>query len=74
MSKSLLIISAGPGIGDATAQRFGKEGWHVILGAALRSVTRGFTDRERVSLKFSAFAEMPALSLPYPTKLLFPDE
>ncbi|WP_454858255.1 NUDIX domain-containing protein [Rhizobium binxianense] len=33
----------------------------------------GFTDPETVSLRFTAFAEMPALALPYPTKLLFPN-
>ena len=37
MSKSLLIIGAGPGISDATAERFGREGWHIILGARTKS-------------------------------------
>jgi NAD(P)-dependent dehydrogenase (short-subunit alcohol dehydrogenase family) len=37
MSKSLFIIGAGPGISDATAERFGKEGWHIVLGARTKS-------------------------------------
>jgi NAD(P)-dependent dehydrogenase (short-subunit alcohol dehydrogenase family) len=37
MSKSLFIIGAGPGIGDATARRFGSEGWHIVLGARNRT-------------------------------------
>jgi NAD(P)-dependent dehydrogenase (short-subunit alcohol dehydrogenase family) len=31
MPQSILIIGAGPGIGQATATRFGREGWTVIL-------------------------------------------
>ena len=31
MSKSIMIIGAGPGIGQATARRFGREGWTVVL-------------------------------------------
>jgi len=31
MSKSIMIIGAGPGIGQAVARRFGREGWTVIL-------------------------------------------
>lgn len=33
MRKALLVIGAGPGIGAATAQRFAKEGWKVVVGA-----------------------------------------
>lgn len=33
MSKSLFIIGAGPAIGQATAERFGREGWAIILGS-----------------------------------------
>ena len=33
MSKSLFIIGAGPGIGQATAERFGREGWTIILAS-----------------------------------------
>jgi len=38
MSKTLMIIGAGPGIGQATAQRFAAEGYRLIL--ASRSVQR----------------------------------
>jgi NAD(P)-dependent dehydrogenase (short-subunit alcohol dehydrogenase family) len=31
MSQSILIIGAGPGIGQSAAERFGREGWTVIL-------------------------------------------
>jgi NAD(P)-dependent dehydrogenase (short-subunit alcohol dehydrogenase family) len=31
MSRSILIIGAGPGIGQAAARRFGGEGWTVVL-------------------------------------------
>jgi NAD(P)-dependent dehydrogenase (short-subunit alcohol dehydrogenase family) len=38
MSQSIMIIGAGPGIGQSVAKRFGAAGWHVILAA--RSVSR----------------------------------
>lgn len=31
MTNSIMIVGAGPGIGMAVAQRFGREGWHVVL-------------------------------------------
>lgn len=31
MTKSIMIIGAGPGIGQAVAKRFGREGWTIIL-------------------------------------------
>lgn len=31
MSKSIMIIGAGPGIGQAVARKFGREGWQVVL-------------------------------------------
>ena len=31
MTKSIMIIGAGPGIGQAVARRFGREGWRVVL-------------------------------------------
>lgn len=31
MSKSIMIIGAGPGIAQAVARRFGREGWSVVL-------------------------------------------
>lgn len=31
MTKSIMIIGAGPGIGQATARKFGREGWSVVL-------------------------------------------
>jgi NAD(P)-dependent dehydrogenase (short-subunit alcohol dehydrogenase family) len=33
MSKSLFIIGMGPGIGAATAKRFAREGWTIVLGS-----------------------------------------
>lgn len=33
MNKTLLILGAGPGIGLATARRFGREGYHVVLAS-----------------------------------------
>jgi len=30
MSKSLMIIGAGLGIGQAVAERFGQEGWSIV--------------------------------------------
>ncbi len=38
MSSSIFIVGMGPGIGAATATRFAREGWTVILGA--RSVSK----------------------------------
>ena len=31
MPKTLLTIGAGPGMSLATAQRFGREGWRIVL-------------------------------------------
>jgi NAD(P)-dependent dehydrogenase (short-subunit alcohol dehydrogenase family) len=31
MSKSIMIIGAGPGIGQAVARKFGREGWQIAL-------------------------------------------
>lgn len=31
MSKSIMIVGAGPGIGQAAARKFGGEGWTVVL-------------------------------------------
>lgn len=31
MSQSIMIIGAGPGIGQAVAERFGKAGWTIVL-------------------------------------------
>jgi NAD(P)-dependent dehydrogenase (short-subunit alcohol dehydrogenase family) len=33
MSRALLIVGAGPGIGEAAAERFGREGWTIVLAA-----------------------------------------
>jgi len=33
MSRALLIVGAGPGIGEASAERFGREGWTIVLAA-----------------------------------------
>lgn len=33
MTNSIMIIGAGPGIGQAVAEKFGREGWHVVLTA-----------------------------------------
>lgn len=37
MTKSILIIGAGPGIGHAVAQKFGAQGWQVIVAARSRA-------------------------------------
>lgn len=31
MSKSIMMIGAGPGIGQAVARKFGREGWQIVL-------------------------------------------
>lgn len=31
MSKTIMIIGAGPGIGQSVARRFGREGWSIVL-------------------------------------------
>lgn len=33
MSGALLIVGAGPGIGEAAAERFGREGWTIVLAS-----------------------------------------
>ena len=49
MPKTLLIIGAGPGMSLATAERFGREGWHIVLAARNeKSLARLVSDlRER---------------------------
>lgn len=37
MTQSILIIGAGPGIGQAVARTFGKQGWQIILAARSRT-------------------------------------
>ena len=46
MSKTFLSIASGPGIGLATARRFGREGYRVVLAA--RNVARLQTDAARL--------------------------
>lgn len=41
MTQSILIIGAGPGIGQAVAQKFGTQGWRVILAARNRASLDG---------------------------------
>lgn len=36
MSKTVLIIGAGPGIGLATARRFAREGYHIVMASRNR--------------------------------------
>ena len=33
MSKFIMIVGAGPAIGRSVAQKFGNEGWAVVLAA-----------------------------------------
>ncbi|WP_200938009.1 SDR family NAD(P)-dependent oxidoreductase [Sphingopyxis sp. Root1497] len=37
MTQSILIIGAGPGIGQTVARKFGKQGWQIILAARSRT-------------------------------------
>lgn len=41
MIQSILIIGAGPGIGQAVAQKFGTQGWQVIVAARNRASLDG---------------------------------
>lgn len=43
--KTLVIIGAGPGMSQATAERFAKEGFRVILAARTASKTQGLADQ-----------------------------
>lgn len=43
--KTFLSIGSGPGIGFATAERFAKEGFHVVLSARTAEKTRGLVDQ-----------------------------
>lgn len=49
MSKSIMIVGAGPGIGQAVAERFGREGWTIVLAGRnaqrLASLTTELTSR-----------------------------
>jgi NAD(P)-dependent dehydrogenase (short-subunit alcohol dehydrogenase family) len=47
VGKSLFIIGAGPGISAATAERFGKEGWTVVLGTRDAQRRRALSGRLR---------------------------
>ncbi|MFD1951573.1 SDR family NAD(P)-dependent oxidoreductase [Sphingomonas arantia] len=37
MANSIFIVGTGPGIGAATAERFAREGWTIVLGARSRT-------------------------------------
>jgi NAD(P)-dependent dehydrogenase (short-subunit alcohol dehydrogenase family) len=41
MDKSIMIIGAGPGIGQSVARRFGREGWRVVLAGRSRERLTG---------------------------------
>ncbi len=43
--KTFLSIGSGPGIGFATAERFAKEGFHVVLSARTAEKTKGLVDQ-----------------------------
>src|SRR5215475_11301666 len=43
--KTFLSIGAGPGMGFATAERFAKEGFHVVLAARSVARTRELVER-----------------------------
>lgn len=46
--ETLLLIGSGPGLGDAVARRFGREGWRVVLAAR---------DRERLEAQAQALRD-----------------
>src|SRR4051794_33641333 len=46
MSKTFLSIASGPGIGFATARRFGREGYRVVLAA--RNIARLQSDAAKL--------------------------
>jgi NAD(P)-dependent dehydrogenase (short-subunit alcohol dehydrogenase family) len=55
MSKSIMIIGAGPGIAQAVARRFGREGWSVVLTG--RNADRLATlTAELTAERFTAYA------------------
>lgn len=43
MSNSIIIIGAGPGIGQSVARRFGHEGWRVVLAGRNTARLEGLT-------------------------------
>jgi short-subunit dehydrogenase len=45
--KTFLSIGAGPGIGFATAERFAKEGFHIVLAARSAAKTQQLADKLR---------------------------
>jgi short-subunit dehydrogenase len=64
MTKTLLTIGAGPGIGFATARRFAEQGFHVVLAA--RNVARLQTFAEKLKSEgLSAAAQQIDASDPH---------
>ena len=45
MMKTFLSIGSGPGIGFATAERFAKEGFHVVLSARTAEKTSALVEK-----------------------------
>lgn len=43
MTESIMIIGAGPGIGQSTARKFGREGWSVVLAGRSAERLAGLT-------------------------------
>lgn len=64
MSKTVLIIGAGPGIGLATARRFAREGYHIVM--ASRNLGRLQTLVSKLNAEgFSASGEQVDASDPH---------
>lgn len=55
MPKAIMIIGAGPGIGQAVARRFGRGGWTIVLSARSRKrLTTLVAELQRAGIKAHA--------------------
>lgn len=63
MSKSITVVGAGPGIGQAVAEKFGREGWNVVLvarsAARLTATTAELQERGIEAFALQADASRP---------------
>jgi NAD(P)-dependent dehydrogenase (short-subunit alcohol dehydrogenase family) len=68
--KTFLSIGAGPGMGLATAERFGREGYHVILAARTKEKTEALA-AQLIAKGITAVAQMVDTNDPTSIQNLF---
>ena len=57
MAKSIVVLGAGPGLGNAVARKFGKEGYEVALLSRSQEKLDGYKEEfEELDIPVSVYA------------------